>query len=310
MWKIIRWFAVASLVWTAGYIHNRYLDPEVNWIKTIYEEKIERSSQIKGSKRILIVGGSGTHFGIDALQIEQQVGIPVVNMGLHAGLGLNTILASVASEIRPGDIVLLIPEYGLLADDGTGYFSSMFGAAVSQPGLGGFGVEQRAKEVMLMGVPGSDRIVQSIKRLQENLFAHFSENTSSTKPDGQYQTNLDQRGSPMILPSGSSTPDSLKVEISEHSLKRLNVFHQDVEQAGGILVFGLPWILSKNDDQSVEAAQTVISALNEIAPVIYDQDLNLKSDPSLFGDTIYHLSPTGRKIRSSEIVNQLQSIIN
>ena len=315
MWKIFRWFIVASLVWSFGFVHNRHFDPEVRWIKKIYEQKIDHANEVKAYKRILIIGGSGTHFGIDALQIEQELNIKVINLGLHAGLGLNAILASVTHEIRPGDIVLFIPEYSLLTDDGSGYFSSMFAAAIGQPGLGGFGVEQKAKEIMLMGVPGSDRMVisiqkLSIKKLKKNLSAYFGQNTTFTEPEEGYPTNLDQRGSPITLPSGFPKPTSLEVKLSEQSLRRLIVFHQEVEQAGGILAFGLPWRLSKNDDQSIQSAQTVISALSKIAPVIYDQDLNLKSDPSLFGDTVYHLSPTGRKIRSSKIVNQLQSIIN
>ncbi len=313
MWKLTRWLVYASLVWLAGYTHNRH-DPEVQWIKSIYENKVERAeraSSTQTSRRLLIVGGSGTHFGVNALQIEQELGIPVFNMGLHAGLGLNAILATVSGEIRSGDIVLLIPEYDLMAKDGTGYYSSSFGAAIKRPGIGGVGSQQVVKEIMLMGVPGSDRIVQSIKRLQKSLFSTYAANasTSETRLQSYSNDNIDERGTPVVLPSGNPQPTSVKNSISEFSLLRLKTFRQRVEEAEATLILGLPWILVKNDEKdTLPTVQAIANTLAEIAPVVHDEDLNLKTNSTLFGDTNYHLSPKGREIRSSAIAQQLKDI--
>ena len=235
-------------------------------------------------------------------------------MGLHAGLGLNAIMASVSDEIRSGDILLLIPEYEILGLKGTGPFASSFAAATNQPGLGGFGLEQTVKEIMLMGVPGSDRIVQSIKRLQRSLYfihgANTSTNKTRTKSYSRHLDNIDEQGNPLRLPSGNPTPTSFENSISEHNLRHLKVFRRNIEGAGAKLVLGLPWLFSTNDEQCLQNVQSITNNLSEIAPVLYEEDFNLKTDPTLFGDSVYHLSHKGRELRSSALSKQLQKILN
>src|SRR5690349_24986573 len=43
------------------------------------------------SPRIILIGGSNVSFGIDARLMQQTLGIPVINDGLHAGLGLTPL---------------------------------------------------------------------------------------------------------------------------------------------------------------------------------------------------------------------------
>ena len=72
--------------------------------------KRDRLRSVPG-KRIVLVGGSNVAFGIDSLQIEKAIGRPVVNMGLHAGLGLCYNLASVRPLLHEGDSVFILAEY-------------------------------------------------------------------------------------------------------------------------------------------------------------------------------------------------------
>lgn len=315
--KLTRWIIVASFTWVIGYTFNRYHEPEVQWIKSIYEAKVERERSTEAPRRLLIVGGSGTHFGVNALQIERDLGIPVFNMGLHAGLGLNAILASVSGEIRSGDIVLLISEYGLVANNGTGYYSSSFGAAMARPGIGGVGSQQVAREILLMGVPGSDRIVQLIKRFQRSLSSIDTANAntinreSSSLNDNSYSSNnIDERGSPLVLPSGNPQPADIEDNISEYALLRIKAFSNQIEATEATLVLGLPWVLVKNNKDCVQTVQEITSNLAKIAPVVHDEKFNLKTDSTLFGDTNYHLSPKGRELRSSTLAQQLKYTLN
>ena len=311
--KLTRWIIVASLTWIAGYSLNRYHDPEVRWIKSIYEDKVELADSVNASRRLLIVGGSGTHFGVDAVQIEEELGLPVFNIGLHAGLGLNALLASVSGEIRSGDIVLLIPEYGIITTDGTGIYSSSFGAAINRPGIGGFTPHQVVRETMLMGVPGSDRIIQLIKRLQNNLPPTDAVNASTnTIRDNSYSgDNLDERGSPVFLPRGKPEPANIKDQsVSDYSLLRLKAFRNQLEEQEATLVLGLPWVLVKNKEESLQTVQPIANILAEIAPIVYDKELNLKTNSKLFGDTVYHMSPEGREIRSLALAQQLERIVS
>lgn len=73
-------------------------------------DKHQRLSAL-GSPKIVLVGGSNLPFGIKSQMIEDVTGMPVVNMGLHAGLGMNFILSEVEKDIHEGDIVIVSLEY-------------------------------------------------------------------------------------------------------------------------------------------------------------------------------------------------------
>lgn len=58
------------------------------------------------SPRIILFGGSNIAFGIDSEMMAQELGIPVINDGLHAGLGIIP-LNEIRDYIRQGDIIIL-----------------------------------------------------------------------------------------------------------------------------------------------------------------------------------------------------------
>jgi len=66
--------------------------------------------------RVLLVGGSNLAFGVDSRAIAEATGRPVINLGLHAGLGLSFMLNELRAVMRAGDVVLICPEYFLEAD--------------------------------------------------------------------------------------------------------------------------------------------------------------------------------------------------
>jgi hypothetical protein len=64
-----------------------------------------------GRNRFIVTGGSNIAFGIDSTWLEHATGRPTINLGLHAGIGLEFMLNEVAAGARAGDVVVLSPEY-------------------------------------------------------------------------------------------------------------------------------------------------------------------------------------------------------
>lgn len=62
---------------------------------------------------IVLVGGSGVAFGFDSEQLSQDLQRPVINAGLHAGLGIEFLLSDLESRLIEGDEVWLVFEYEL-----------------------------------------------------------------------------------------------------------------------------------------------------------------------------------------------------
>lgn len=83
---------------TPSVYHNTFLAELSN--------KYERLNTIEDEK-IIVIGGSSVAFGLDSQQMEQSLGIPVVNFGLYASLGSKVMLDLSKAAIQPGDIVIL-----------------------------------------------------------------------------------------------------------------------------------------------------------------------------------------------------------
>ena len=61
-------------------------------------------------QRLVLVGGSNVAFGANC-HAETITSRTVVNLGLHAGIGLNVMLEQALSGIRAGDLVVVSLEY-------------------------------------------------------------------------------------------------------------------------------------------------------------------------------------------------------
>ena len=70
----------------------------------------EQLLQTVRSPRVILVGGSNLAFGVDSQVLSEKLHIPVINMGLHANLGLRFMLRQVERCLRNGDIVVVSPE--------------------------------------------------------------------------------------------------------------------------------------------------------------------------------------------------------
>jgi len=99
---------------------NRFGNPARYYAAIIDKDRLIRTTP---SPKIILVGGSNVALNLDGAQMEQATGLPVVNMGLHGGLGLRFMMNQVKPFLGRGDLVVLVPEYqqylGLLNGDET-----------------------------------------------------------------------------------------------------------------------------------------------------------------------------------------------
>lgn len=302
--RLFSWFAIAGFTWGVGYFYNARYGGELSWVRMLYDQKMAIASQVQAPKRILIVGGSGAHYTVDAELMQKQLGIPTLNIATDGPIGLNVILPSVSNVIKKGDIVVFIPEYLILLDkDGFGDRSGQFGIAINKPGLGNVPIKQLAQDTMLLGVPTLKSATKSSLDLIEK--GRFT---------GYYSDPITANGDPTVMKQRSrSAWWQLKISdsASPHSLKRIRQFKQEVEAKGATLVLGLSWIYGSTDAKTTDSIRKTAEELGKIAPVLYDKTtLNVKTDSSLFADTHYHLNPIGRRTRTTELVEQFKAVMD
>ena len=116
-WKFFAEFMAGFLIVLGFYAAVFYLNLGVptassQWCYEIYEKKRLAAEKIT-SPKLLLVGGSGALFGLNARKIQVETGFPTINFGTHAGLRINYILSQARQVARPGDTVLLCLEYEL-----------------------------------------------------------------------------------------------------------------------------------------------------------------------------------------------------
>uniref|UniRef100_UPI003B3A9963 hypothetical protein n=1 Tax=Spirosoma sp. TaxID=1899569 RepID=UPI003B3A9963 len=142
-------------------------------------DKERRLEQIPG-KRLVLVGGSGLAMGLQSAYLQKITNRPVVNMGLHAALGLPFMLREALSGIRPGDTVILCPEYELTSGD---------------PRLLSQLVDVNPKAYSFLNLTVSDHIRLRVQNMQRCLMAGFYKVTGLTKVDPIYnRQNFNKEG--------------------------------------------------------------------------------------------------------------------
>lgn len=296
-------YAIAlGVAWSLGFLYNLYGGSELTWLRKLYWDKMAIAASVEAPKRLLIMGGSGAHYTINSTAIERGLNVPVVNLGLDGPVGLDVILPSMLEQVRPGDTVLLIPEYLILLDeDGFGDSSSPFSVAIGRPGLGGIPAKQLAEDVWLMGIPSLRSLTKSAVDL-----------ATKGKVTGYYSDPISDRGDPTVTKERTGEWWQLSIDkpISKHAIQRIARFREEVEARGGRLILSLPWVYAKQDTETLNNVKQTAQELAKIAPLIYEKDsYNIKTDSDLFADTHYHLLPKARELRAQELVQQLQPFL-
>ncbi len=94
-----------------------FLNPDfsTNYLASI-ELKLDKLKKID-TEKIVIIGGSNVCIGINGETIENELEVPVVNMGLHGSLGPKFWLEYVKDEMNPGDVLIMSPEYPMLSKE-------------------------------------------------------------------------------------------------------------------------------------------------------------------------------------------------
>jgi hypothetical protein len=301
--KLAPWLIAVGFAWSFGFVYNVYAGGELSWLKAMYQKKLVLAAQIQAPRRLLIAGGSGVHHSLNSEVLEQELGIPVMNMGLDGPVGLNVILPSVLKAVRPGDIVLLIPEDLILLDeDGILERSAPFAIAIGHPDFGNIPPKQLTEAFWMLGVPSLRPLVKSGVDLLEK-----------GRLDGYYADPINQRGDPTVAKTrhGKWWLWQISQSISPHAIARITQFKRELAAKDAQLVLSLPWVYGSHDQENLENMQKITEELSKIAPLVYDDHefYNLKTDSTIFADTHHHLLVEARKDRSRKLARVLKPVL-
>jgi len=257
-----------------------------------------------GNKKIILVGGSGTFYSLSAEQIEEALPeYRVINMALNAGLGLEFNLNEIRDYIEKGDIIVLSPEYGNFSG---GYIGSvqLLKAVNMFPESRAFINNDRWRNLLLSR--GVDFFRIKSQSYLDSLVVSLSETQERINNNGDIITRNEPR-------DVSAMPFTYIFEAPkvEKCVRLLNSFYDYCHSVGAIAIFAFPSIPTPQyESNQLQIEELHISLAQKLKMAIICNPEDVVYDPELFEDTVYHLNPKGRELRSKLIMQLLPTFMN
>lgn len=264
-------------------------------------DKVARLKEIEGSK-IVLIGDSNLAFGIDSSVIEEQIGMPVVNMGLHGGLGNAFHERMARLNVQEGDIYV-ISHTAFDDDDSLGDPSLIWVTLENHLPLYQL---VRAKDWWTLKDALSNYVQKSVNLWLRDEGNEATEDAYSRLAFNEYGDNVYPRAETVegAVPFESQTIPG----IGDLCVERMNALNAYLTERGASMVVTLFPIANVEFTPSLsdyfDFQETLEARLD--APVIsfYDDYLY---DYYFFYDTIYHLTDEGVQMRTEQLVRDLQA---
>lgn len=262
-------------------------------------DKVHRLESIEEPK-IILCGNSNLAFGIDSRLIEEEIGMPVVNMGLHGGLGNKFLERCALLNINPGDILIVCH---------TNYSDS---GKLGQTDLTWITLENHKE---LWRIPDFQEWIELIPALPDyafNALSLYFSGRGNLQEDvhyareafNEYGDNVSERY------PGTMEIDIKKVvvpTISDQCMERLNNITKECREKGAqMLIAGYPILVGETGANK----QAYIDFQGELEQRLECQVISDYTDyfytTDLFYDDCLHMTNEGAEIRTRQLIKDIK----
>jgi hypothetical protein len=254
--------------------------------------------------KIILLGGSNVSFGINSAKLEEAFHKPVVNLGVHAGLGLEFIVNDSKPYIQKGDTIILMPEYEHF------YTENFYGEMELVSMV--FDIEPASKKFINIGqwqhllkyLP-----TYSAKKLKNYIPSLLHKKEPAI--DIYHRYSFNEYGDAYIhwgMPNQIYQPAPVNngnEKINQEVISFLKKFKSYVHEQGAKLIIFPPVI-----DHTSFIHQKLI--ITKIAEELKNNDIAFATEPktyeydsALFFNSYYHLNKTGVEKRTTQLMNDL-----
>ena len=295
------------------------------WVREMIVVKRNIARSYAGHKKIIIASGSNSLFGIDTKFLTKELGMPVINFGLHAGLPLKTILDEAEFSAQAGDTVILPLESIYYCEDGMTEWQLRNAIAWDPKQWNDLTLVEKIRGISIMGPFFLIEQVKArlIKKFWPQLIADrlaafnnaeiLDKFSKASEPTSfAYSAyNLDSLGN-MRGTKGSeyldvpSAADSA-IKICPGSWNMLSSFVKTMKQRKiGIYFANTPYVKTDHLNESMvqSTAERFNAKISQLAPVL-DSKAQLVFPRNLFFNTDLHLNADGRKIRTKLLLDAI-----
>lgn len=283
-------FLVSYINRPATNIHNDYMAAII--------DKHDRLAETDG-RRLLLVGGSNLAFGINSERLEKEFQLPVVNMGLHAGLGHEFIINEAISQVRKGDVLILSLEYSLYNPD-------------KEPDVA---LIDHTQEIY----PAAEAYYSfSLKNWESLFYGNFKRALEKSKIDtttvynrksfnkwGDVIAHLDKKGRTKLIGKGKWN------NLTVGNTKLFYKLSDKCKAVGAKLFIVFPDYPRSEYELNEMASKTLEAQIRKeisFIPIICTPETFVMDDTCFF-DTVYHLNKSGREMRTDKLIALLRNTL-
>ncbi len=265
-------------------------------------DKHQRLSSIQESK-VVLVGGSNLPFGIKSPLIEEALGMPVVNMGLHAGLGMNFILSEVEKDIHKGDIVIVSLEYHHFLSKSMYNGEDVLAALL-------FDVNRDCIQYVTplqwiaflpnLCLYSSKKIINISSNKRNDFEDKFTRDSFNS-----YGDEVAHYGLPSSITSGQQP--ALSKSVYRQSIFRLIEFRKFVESQGASMFLTACPYPKKQYSLDKDSINAIVDAVYKAGMHYLINPIDCLYPDSLMFNSFFHLSGEGAEYRTQQLIKALET---
>lgn len=261
-------------------------------------DKYDRLKSIEGP-RVVLIGNSNLAFGIDSELLEKEIGMPVVNMGLHAGLGNEFHEQMALMDLHEDDLIVVChTEYTMKPEQEKNYQ------------LTWITIEGNSDFFNLVDRDDGFSLAEAFPAYLRQSFLHKLKADAYSFPYSRESFN--EYGDIKEHHNGEykfTDEERARVPgfIDDETAARLNTLNDEiVDRGANMVVCGFP-IGSSTEESSSEYIDEFMRQLkNKLEMPIISDFKDYVFDESLFYDGIPHLTTEGAKLRTLQLVDDLK----
>lgn len=299
----------------------------------LYESAIVKHNLIAAIKepKLVVLGGSNALFGIDSTLLEDTLGIPTINLAIHAGLSFEHLFQEAQQYLRPHDHVLLAIEYDRYVElnPNTLWFTNQM---MTWDTAFFWKLPTLEKIRFILSVPMHRLIAGAIAQVFRERGGMFDQRRLSSPElviqrhaqhvlkmsDAQNKysaLNLDRHGDAVMSHYSSVDADDYGLTkpfvYSEHVWDEFRQFAKFCRDRDISVYIAWPPLM-KNVKLDF-GSETVQAHLQNLTTQLQANQLRMlglpqeyQYDREFFSDTAHHLTPIGRSIRTQALLHYLK----
>jgi len=261
-------------------------------------------------EKIVFIGGSNLSFGLNSREVSEAFKKPVINMGIHAGMGLKFIANDIKPFINSGDIVVLVSEYeNFYTENFYGEMelvSTLFDIyPAGMDFVDGVQWRQLAKYIP----------VYSAKKMYNSVQSVFKKEIQNSRIDIYHRRSFNQYGDAYIHWNmadedfSAGQENTGKEKINAEVIDFLKEFKEYVKSKNAKLLL-LPPVI---EQRSYKNMQNIINMINLS---LKNNSMSFCSEPLTYAypkdhffNSYYHLNKKGVDLRTKQVINDLKNCV-